>query len=53
MKTLVSSKNLVFFSCNPVALFFDTTLKLIEIHLLRLFNDSFEYLTQIDLLLIV
>ena len=47
---LVSSKNLVFLSCNPVALFLDITLKLIEVHLLRLFYDSFEYRIQIDLL---
>ncbi len=33
LKTLVSSKNLVLLSRNPIAFFLDITLKLIQIHL--------------------
>jgi hypothetical protein len=43
MKTLVSSKNLVFLSCNPVALFLDIPLKFIEVYFLGLLYYSFQY----------
>gem|GEM_PF-4371540 len=42
MKKLVSSKNLVFFSCNPVAFILYISFQLIEIHM----ESFFDYALQ-------